>query len=303
LDSGEIETISGADEILSATKPTILMRKGTNWYGYGGGTASELDTTNFSAAGLVTASDTIASNDNDTTIPTSAAVKAYVDASPVGDITGVTAGNGISGGGTTGGVSVAIDTSVTADLSTAQTVTGKKTFGAAGAVGKLAVAGTTSGSTIIDATAAAGSGTVTLPTTGTLATTGGQETLLQKTLTTPVINAGSDATGDVYYRNASNVFTRLAVGGAGTVLTVASGIPSWAAAGGAASVDVDFSNTTTLTYRGSLVDDSTHAVGNDIATRALGTARDMYIRKIDANNEGVFTVIHKNGALVEVQIA
>jgi len=31
--------------------------------------------------------------------------------------------------------------------------------------------------------------------------------------------------------------------------------------------------------------------------------RDIYIKKIDANNEGVFTKIWKNGAAVEVQIA
>jgi hypothetical protein len=43
-----------------------------------------------------------------------------------------------------------------------ETVTGVKTFGSAGAVGKLAVAGTTSGSTILNATAVA-SGTLTLP--------------------------------------------------------------------------------------------------------------------------------------------
>ena len=42
-----------------------------------------------------------------------------------GDITGVTAGNGLSGGGTSGTVAVAIDTAVTADLSTAQTFTNK----------------------------------------------------------------------------------------------------------------------------------------------------------------------------------
>lgn len=47
-------------------------------------------------------------------------------------------------------------------LADVQTVTGAKTFGSAGAVGKLKVAGTTSGSTIIDATAVA-SGTLTLP--------------------------------------------------------------------------------------------------------------------------------------------
>lgn len=42
-----------------------------------------------------------------------------------GDITGVTAGTGISGGGTSGTVTVSIDTTVTADLTTAQTLTNK----------------------------------------------------------------------------------------------------------------------------------------------------------------------------------
>lgn len=58
----------------------------------------------------------------------------------------------------------------------------------------------------------------------------GTETLTNKTLSSPLINVGSDATGDIYYRSAGGVFTRLAIGSSGQILQVSSGgIPEWIA--------------------------------------------------------------------------
>jgi hypothetical protein len=55
-----------------------------------------------------------------------------------------------------------------------------------------------------------------------------EQTLTNKTLTSPVLNLGSDAEGDIYYRNASGLLTRLPPGTNGQTLSLASGIPAWA---------------------------------------------------------------------------
>jgi len=72
-------------------------------------------------------------------------------------------------------------------LNVNQTITGIKTFGLAGNVGKLVLAGNTSGSTILNGPSAGLGGTVVLPSTGTLATIDGMETLSNKTLTSPTL--------------------------------------------------------------------------------------------------------------------
>ncbi len=46
-----------------------------------------------------------------------------------------------------------------------------------------------------------------------------------------VYNDSAGATGDMYYRDASGNFIRLALGSNTNVLTVTGGVPSWAAAG------------------------------------------------------------------------
>ena len=58
-------------------------------------------------------------------LKTNGAANAIEWATIAGDIEGVTAGNGLSGGGTSGTISVAIDTSITVDKTTAQTLTNK----------------------------------------------------------------------------------------------------------------------------------------------------------------------------------
>lgn len=54
------------------------------------------------------------------------------------------------------------------------------------------------------------------------------QTLTNKTLTSPVINVGSDATGDIYYRNAG-VLTRLPIGTDNHILKVNGTVPNWEA--------------------------------------------------------------------------
>lgn len=88
-------------------------------------------------------------------------------------------------------------------LASVQTITGAKTFGSiGGAVGKLIIAGSTSGSTILDATPAAGSGTVTLPTSGTLLTTAGSGASL-----TNVVNSITGTSNQVVASGATGTVT------------------------------------------------------------------------------------------------
>jgi len=76
----------------------------------------------------------------------------------------------------------------------------------------------------------------------------GTETLTNKTITSPQINFGSDANGDMIYRNASGVTTRLPAGSALQVLNIDSGtgLPAWVSNPAASTADYSTAGVATI---------------------------------------------------------
>jgi hypothetical protein len=113
---------------------------------------SNVEVDNFKASAIVIESEGIGSNDNDTTLPTSAAVKDYVDTQITAEDLDITTDSG----------TIAIDLD-------SETLT-------------------VSGGTGIDSSATGNAVTVAID--STVATLAGSQTLTNKTLTTPIVNAG-----------------------------------------------------------------------------------------------------------------
>jgi hypothetical protein len=106
----------------------------------------------------------------------------------------------------------------------------------------------------------------------------GVETLTNKTLTSPAVNIGSDATGDLYTRGSGGALQRVAVGSTGQVLGVSAGLPAYvpnpAAALGSATVNGTFQEATTAQINAGTTTGST---GADLVVNPAALAASNYL--------------------------
>lgn len=148
-------------------------------------------------------------------------------------------------------------------LGNTETVTGVKTFGSAGAVGRLKLAGTTSGTTVLDASAAA-SGTLTLPSA--------VDTLIGKATTDILTNKTYDTAGT---GNSFSINGVAATANTGTGSVVRATSPALVTPALGVPTALTLTNATGLPLSGLNTQGAYTVVANNSGSSAVPTAMDV----------------------------
>ena len=289
--SGDVNYTTSAGDIL-----TLLLHDSTNWQEISrnsSGSVSDASITNAKLANM--ASNTVKVRDaNSSGVPSD---KAVADTQIlIGDGTGFTAAS-LSGdvGMTNAGL-----VSLVASQANITTCANLTTSGALNAGSITSGFGTiNNGSSTITTSGAVATGALTV--TGAITSSGAIQGT-QVDITAQGELRLQDASGGEYVgfkapATVTNYTLTMppATGATGEVLkmSASANVLEWGSAGGGATIVHTYTNTTNTAYLGTASSFGTVGAGD----------RDVYIKKIDANNEGVFTKIWKNGGAVEVQIA
>jgi hypothetical protein len=294
--TGQVTLLAGVNKTLSETSPTIVIRKGTSWVEYGGGITNAL-----SDVGDVT----ISANSSGEVLKWngSAWINNTLAEADIGTATSVALKANLASPTFTGTVVLPnVPAIVTTQLDLKATLA-SPTFTGTAVFNDLTVNGT---NTIINSTTLTVDdkniemGSVATPSDTTA--DGGGITLRGATDKTIL---WVDSTDSWTFNQQLDIGTNkiINVVDPTSAQEVATKAYVDANAGGATLLH-EYNNSTQTTVFTVSTNAISYDVGTTVASQASGVGqREVYIRKIDTNNEGVFTIIHKNGALAEVQIA
>ena len=301
---GEISTISGANETLSTTQPTILIRKGNYWYGYGGGA-------------VTTPTDiTIADESSDTTCFPLFVTAATGDLAPksgsnlaFNSSSGILTATGFAGA-LTGNVTG--DASGTAGIATNVTVADESSDTSCNVLFTTAATGNLPPKSGTNLTFNSNTGALTATSfagalTGNV--TGNADTVTTNAnLTGEVTSSGNTATiaDDIIQEGnlqVSNAPTN------GHVLTARSGVTggyTWEAAAGGFVATADANLNMTGAY--SIHDIQTlflehQSSGFDDSSNDRTDESQLFVKQEDTNNDGLYVRLRVNGATQNVKIA
>lgn len=214
------------------------------------------------------------------------------------------AGSGTVNSGTAGQLTYYAGTGTTASGNANATISnGALTLGQAGSVqGSLVLSGSVATTTTL-AAPTTGTGTMTLQAgTDTLVGRATTDTLTNKTATSSTnvlggvtMTLGSDGTGDIYYRSAGGILTRLANGGVNKVLHGSGTVPSYSAVveGDLGLTDITTANVTSSAH-GFTPKSPANAAQflNGAATPAFASVKDSDLSTSDVTTNNVTSTKH-----------